>query len=441
MELRPFEAFKFLRFLDIFEFEHTHPRCFRFLSGLFEVIDINWRMWMWKWIPPHPSLSLTFFFTLFLSPILFVGVLKKLGLAPWQQFLGVMLWLSTPATQSLLAMNFRPGKALVQTAIFAVLYYFERRWICALLLVFAPLFDETGVILFPALFLWLWANGNKLRIFDFVVSGGIVYWLYFYGIRELVLLARYKVDRPETYEAIMVIERWFGPNGLHLLFGKPDWYLNIRALLWDSLGIFIPGRSNPGWVWALQAINLLVIAAGIIHLVWRGIMNRIKPSKKIFAMATMIFLSLIMHALLMSTVSNQVWGLYWYGVYLAPFWILGLILLAYEFKTPRFPFVLYVSLLAFLQCYAFWHTNTIYRDEHIYTKNPLTLRRAFEESVNRFEYKAYRSPGYFDEVLTLWNLVRVHPDACVPEAVVPLRSFNDLTFVREEVQIMHCDEK
>ena|SRR5688572_9976567 len=66
-----------------FEYE---PRVTRPLSHGIEILDTKFRAWVWNFLVPHPSLSLTWFFLLGLSPLLFFGLLRNLDInQPLQQ--------------------------------------------------------------------------------------------------------------------------------------------------------------------------------------------------------------------------------------------------------------------------------------------------------------------------------------------------------------------
>ena len=57
------------RALDSVSFELS-SRSTRPLSELLEIFDTKFRVWLWQYLTPHPSLSLTMIFTLIFSPIL-----------------------------------------------------------------------------------------------------------------------------------------------------------------------------------------------------------------------------------------------------------------------------------------------------------------------------------------------------------------------------------
>ena len=53
------------------------PRVTPPLSSFFTTLDIKFRSWAWNYILPHPSLSLTWIFSLFLIASLFISLIKE----------------------------------------------------------------------------------------------------------------------------------------------------------------------------------------------------------------------------------------------------------------------------------------------------------------------------------------------------------------------------
>src|SRR5688572_7627991 len=102
------------------------PRVSRPLSNLFETADSAVRKRLWRSWTPHPALSLTYLFTLIVAPVLLFAVLRALGIRDSLAWCGAALYLSNPGTLSLLAIGFRPGKAMACAAMVAVLWWASR---------------------------------------------------------------------------------------------------------------------------------------------------------------------------------------------------------------------------------------------------------------------------------------------------------------------------
>ena len=98
----------FLRGFDVLSFESDNPRV-RFVSNLFLLLNVKLRIWLWNYLPPHPSFSFTWIFSLLLSPIILYRLILNLSgekCAGWIGlsiyfisigFLSGILWLFHPA--------------------------------------------------------------------------------------------------------------------------------------------------------------------------------------------------------------------------------------------------------------------------------------------------------------------------------------------------------
>jgi len=87
----------------MFEYEPrvTHP-----ISHLVEIFDIYCRSWLWKFVTPHPSLSLTHLSTLFLAPWLLYLALRNIGICKIYALAGTSLFLTNSGRLSLLVLGF-----------------------------------------------------------------------------------------------------------------------------------------------------------------------------------------------------------------------------------------------------------------------------------------------------------------------------------------------
>lgn len=85
----------------------------RLLTAAFGLIDIKFRTWLFQYLPPHPAISLSWIFTLFLIPLLLFRFLRmyiKLGVIG--SAVVTVSFLASPATGSLTFFNFHHGKML-----------------------------------------------------------------------------------------------------------------------------------------------------------------------------------------------------------------------------------------------------------------------------------------------------------------------------------------
>ena len=120
----PFSALKHVFYWWIFEYE---PRLTRPLSSLFEIYDTPFRAALWHVIPPHPSLSLTWIFSLILAPLLLFAVLRQLKAGSGTALLAIALYVANPGILSLESFLFRPGKALANAGILLCLWLAARQ--------------------------------------------------------------------------------------------------------------------------------------------------------------------------------------------------------------------------------------------------------------------------------------------------------------------------
>ncbi len=95
---------------EVFEWSN---RVTRPLSSTFEILDTHFRAWLWRFIAPLPSLSLTFLFTLVLCPAIFYKFLRNVGIRPGVALVATAYMLLHPGSLSLVAMLFRPAKAMI----------------------------------------------------------------------------------------------------------------------------------------------------------------------------------------------------------------------------------------------------------------------------------------------------------------------------------------
>ncbi|MBI2060743.1 MAG: hypothetical protein HYT87_13320 [Nitrospirae bacterium] len=105
-----------LKVFDWQTFEFT-PRTTRPLSSLIEIVDTKLRVWLWQFVLPHPSFSITWGLLLFVNPFLLYKLLRGLGIGKALSVMVASLYLTHPATLSLLAVNFRPAKPVANSAI------------------------------------------------------------------------------------------------------------------------------------------------------------------------------------------------------------------------------------------------------------------------------------------------------------------------------------
>jgi len=103
------------RGFDILCFENGCCRV-RFLAWIFEVVDFKSQLWFSEYCPPHPSFSLTWIFTLILSPIFLFKFINKLTGSKNASWISVILFCLSAGSLSGIVLRDGPHKPLVNFA-------------------------------------------------------------------------------------------------------------------------------------------------------------------------------------------------------------------------------------------------------------------------------------------------------------------------------------
>ena len=112
-----------IRGIDISRIEPGKPeRITRPFSNLFELINAKFRVWLWQFIPPHPSLSLSWPISFILVPILLFHFFRNMGCNEEISLGGVMLYIATIGFLGPIIMLFHPGKNFVNIIAVLCLY-------------------------------------------------------------------------------------------------------------------------------------------------------------------------------------------------------------------------------------------------------------------------------------------------------------------------------
>ena len=114
----------FSRILKFEEFDST-PRS-RLLSLLVLIWNEKLRLWIFRFVPPHPSFSVTWLFTLVLSPLLFFLVARRLTDSARASALGTAIFVSSVGNLSGVSLLFHPGKPLAIFFLLLSLFLFLR---------------------------------------------------------------------------------------------------------------------------------------------------------------------------------------------------------------------------------------------------------------------------------------------------------------------------
>jgi hypothetical protein len=122
--LKPSQGFlsDLLRAFDSDTFEFA-ARTTRPLSELFDILDLKITSYLWNFILPHPGLSITYFFTLFLTPFFLYKIAAHYTYNFAERLWTLVFYFTSIGTLSLLSMNFRSGKPIACSAILGLIIY------------------------------------------------------------------------------------------------------------------------------------------------------------------------------------------------------------------------------------------------------------------------------------------------------------------------------
>jgi len=98
----------------------------RFISYTFYIIAIKTRLLLWNIMPPHPSLSVVWLFSLILAPIMLFKYLRLILKDTTAALAGVAVYISACGCLSGATMLFHPGKPLLNVIVIALLFLIAR---------------------------------------------------------------------------------------------------------------------------------------------------------------------------------------------------------------------------------------------------------------------------------------------------------------------------
>ncbi len=186
-----------LRGFDWLRFDGTARA--RFVDHFFMILNIKFRVWLWNFIPPHPSLSLIWIF-LFFSAILFYKLIYNLTKSRNAAWAGLSLFLLSKGFLNSISMIFHPGKPLVIFLTVFCLYltsqivqnlhqreFFSMKSIILYLILLVSMVvafftDETGWFIFiclPVLFPSLFLIPKKRIIIIYTYTTTFIFFLFF----------------------------------------------------------------------------------------------------------------------------------------------------------------------------------------------------------------------------------------------------------------------
>jgi hypothetical protein len=389
-------------------FENS-DRITRPLSSMFEIIDTHFRIWLWQYVKPIASLSITFLFSLILSPILFFKFLKNIGIRPAIAIFATTLMLLNPGSLSLIVMLFRPAKAMVNFCFILSLFLASSIVIqdrlssmnknnrllplLGISIFFGFLFDETAVIivmailiLFPSVFIM-----NRKRILGFLVVPAVLAVCYLNIFPHLAV--HYGYAKPDLlhYQPLAT------PNFPSTAIVLKNFYDNSIDITIESLGVFNPFNMHEMWQKYLFLFLIIADSIFIIKLLMTS-RNKISTnpayiSKLVSRSLFLILVLYLFHTLILDTVSirptvGRVWGPYYYGAYFGIAWGIFIAAVGEVAAQRQTKFSYSFAMLMCLTCAAlmtaFPYTNFIYHRYHYYPYYAPLIENSYRGEINRF---------------------------------------------------------
>ncbi len=415
----------------VFEYE---PRCTRPLSSYFEILDTKCCAWLWNFMVPHPSLSLTWLFLLILSPWLFYKLLRNLGIPRYLAGMITALYLGNPSTLSLVAVNFRPSKPIANFAIIFCLYWAStlhekgeghalpsgKQFIafcglCAFMLV-SFFFDETALLSFPAIILFFpeVVLRDIKRAVCFFSLPVITYAAYFRLFPAITVLSGFELPSLQSYSPAApftggaLLEKIFNPDILR------DLPVNLSIFLSDSFGLVNPALSGSLYYTALWVSIVLVIVFVIV----KGAMTLYRTERRVVVEAfafravfcgrvnllrSVIVLSGVTFFanLTLHLVDNKIWGLYWLNTFWPIFFFLFLGMLLRSLNLNKLFVGAATCLIITASFYNFIYVNNAFKSFFYY--RTVNFGDVITNKVNRFALPLSHDEYLFEKTREIWK--------------------------------------
>ncbi len=415
------------------------PRIYRPLSSYFQMLDANFRQWLWQYMVPHPSLSLTWIFTLFLSPILLFLLLRRLKVSVNSALLVASLYIANTGVLSVATMYFRPAKPMTNFAILLCLWLAavvsdkserEKGSIASfrafILFLFCMLFcffwDETAIVIYPAvLFVFpKLVTRNRKFLSAFAAVPVVALFCYTQALPWITDVAGY--PRPDLMTYGPTKNSFDFNTALHEHMHLPiDALLNLKIEFMDCFGLtyayFLSSLGAQILQYATQ-LAVLSFLATCIYKLFKG-HRELGIKSRVFAL--LLAFSLF-NTYMVSSIGNNVWGLYYYGIYISVIFVLLVGLLFREFEGSwrfnKYWLVGLTGLIIASSFYIFPNTNYVYKHAHYYVADghpaPL-LKGTFLNNEDRFAMRdRYAIQGLYERSLEFWNCSQTSSQCAKP---------------------------
>jgi len=400
-------------FWQLFEYK---PRCTRPLSSYFEIIDTKFRCWLWRYIMPHPSLSLTWIFSLILGPLFLYRLLKNIGIGPNIAMSMVAFYLATPGVLSIEAMLFRPAKPMTNFFIIFCLYLASKLkkdfldakmpvpiikfLICWAITAASFYWDETALLIFPAvLFIFPSLFRRKSFLFLWLLLPLITVVAYLKIIPYLCVLAGHEQPHLLNYDLVQSIHQ------PHTIYNSIQYLgMNARNLILETMGIFSFSNTSS---------KFIALSMGLAIASWLTIFFYILRTKKKFDPLLVFLILLLFFFNTMMSVTMFIWGPYYYGAFWSIFFVIFLSKYIERSNIPKLLLLICTFFIIISTTNSFIGTNIIYKKYHWYPYSPDTIEDYFKGT--RLFFDKRDTPVFSDKeikssIYNYWTKVRKGTD-------------------------------
>lgn len=425
---------------EVFE---KFPRCTRPMSSFFEIMDTKWRSWLWRYTIPHPSLSLTFIFSLILSPVLLYKIFRNWGIGYNAALCILAIYLVSPGFLSTVVMLFRPAKPMTNFSLILCMFLASNmsktqrrnarqdesmhRFLMLIIVMFVSFFwDETALLVYPALLVFFPEIILKRpRILFFLSLVPLAYVFYYHVIPALTVAAGFNMPDLSSY---LPANRFFDLGLFYrnasILYNNIP--INTKLLFTESLGLVDPGSipSISGKVLSfLNWAAMILFFCGSFFVFFKNrYLRRFNLSgiRNFFLICSFLIFLCVFHSYLLHIKGDiQVWGPYWYGAYFSVIFTAFLAKHASMARThfPQIPgyFLFGVALIAVVNlCYIFPYTNYAYKKFHHEIYAPELIEKVFRSDINRFAVKKDGPADLYRRTKEYWKTRRKGAEGRVP---------------------------
>lgn len=326
-------AFTKKDFINVWDWridEEGYPRTTRWLSWFMDLVNVKFRVWLWRFILPHPSFSITWLWSLIINPWLLFVYLRKKRISKDIALIVIAFYLMTPYVLSSVFVLFRTGKILAHFFMLLALVmvslneeqpsketYFVGFCLSLMLGAFC---DETAFIIIPMIcFLhpeYIFRKMRWVRVLLILLLIGIAYG---WGISHIChFISGAPLLGLSQYDAIEAIFK-----GDYIVKFLNNLGTNSLAPMMQIMGLVVFHSQAPLMAIVFYFAGALSWGVLITMVFMRKDFWNI-PLKRIFPLLAVFFSAFLFHNFLMSSVCNQKWGSYHYGSFFSIIFALAL---------------------------------------------------------------------------------------------------------------------